>query len=131
MSLLVSDVDVEEFMKQFLIFLAIMHALFKFWMLNFGWTTYHEITLVNLSVPLSISLSVHPSLNFIKIGSLVFSNIVNDESWPWYLVTEKARILKKHLVAQIGPNGPKLGPNWGFLSFPWVWIIIFPWYCIP
>ena len=78
MSSLVSDVDVEEFMKQFLIFLAIMHALFKFWTLNFSWTTYHEITLVNLAVPLSVGLSVHPSLNFIKIGSLVFSNIVND-----------------------------------------------------
>ena len=78
MSSLVSDVDIEEFMKQFLIFLAIMNALFKFWTLNFSWTTYHEITLVNLAVPLSVGLSVYPSLNFIKIGPLVFSNIVND-----------------------------------------------------
>ena len=37
---------------------------------------------------------------------------------------------KQNLVAQIGPNGPKSGPKWGFLLFSWVWIILFPWNCI-
>ena len=52
--------------------------------------------------------SVCPSLRFLKIGSLVFSNIVHDDSWPWYLVADKARFLKKKIggknLGQIGQN---------------------------
>ena len=48
-------------------------------------------------------LSIHPSLNFLKIGSLIFSDILHDDIWLWYLVTDEARFGKK-----IG--GPNLGP---------------------
>ena len=34
-------------------------------------------------------------LNFAKTGSLVFSNIVHNDSWPWYLATDEARLKKK------------------------------------
>ena len=44
----------------------------------------------------SVGPSVHPSLNFLKIESLVFSDIVHDDSWPWYLVTDGARFSKKN-----------------------------------
>ena len=56
------------------------------------------------------------SLNFLKIGSLVFSGIVHDDSWPWHLVTDRARILtkkKKYWQPEFGLNGPKLGPKLG------------------
>ena len=66
----------------------------------------------------SIRLSVRPSLSFLKIGSLVFSDIVHDDSWPWYLVTDGTRFLKKKkLQSKFEPNGPKSGPKLGFLYF--------------
>ena len=34
-----------------------------------------------------------------------FSDIVHDDSWPWYLVTDEARFLKKSFA------GPNLGPS--------------------
>ena len=84
---------------------------------------------VCLSACLSIRLSIRPSLNFAKIGSLVFSNIKHDDSWSWHLVTDKARFLKKKKI-----NCPNLGSTdlnqvqYGFfLPFSWVWIIKFPW----
>ena len=43
----------------------------------------------------SVCLSVCPSLHFLKIGSLVFCDIVHDDSWPWILVTDEARFLRK------------------------------------
>ena len=48
-----------------------------------------------------LCLSVRLSLNFLKIFSR--SNIVHYESLPRYLVTDKARFLKKNF------NGPNLG----------------------
>ena len=67
----------------------------------------YEITLVRRSV----RLSVRPSLSFLKIGSLVFSNIVYYDSWPWYLVTDEARFLKNKIwrpefrpIGQMGQN---------------------------
>ena len=39
-------------------------------------------------------LSVPLSLRFLKIESLIFSDIVHDDSWPWYLVTDGARLMK-------------------------------------
>ena len=74
--------------------------------------------------------SVHPSLTFLKIGSLVFSDIVHYDSWSWYLVTAEARFLKKKKInrqPKFGPSGPKLGPNLGFLPFSQVCFISFPW----
>ena len=48
------------------------------------------------SVSPSVCLSVCPSLSFLLIGSLDFSDIVHYDSWLWYLVPEKARFLKKN-----------------------------------
>ena len=41
--------------------------------------------------------SVCPSLTFLKIGSLVFSDIVHDDSWPWHLVTDEPDFCKKKI----------------------------------
>ena len=49
-----------------------------------------------LSVCPSVYSSVRPLLSFLKIGSLVFSDIIHDDSWPWYLLTDRARFLKKN-----------------------------------
>ena len=81
--------------------LALTFHRFWFWTLNVNRTLSYEITLVCLSV----SLSLCPSLNFPKIGSLVFSDIVHDDSWPWYLVTDKAIFSKKTF------GGPNLDPT--------------------
>ena len=43
----------------------------------------------------SVRPSVSPSLSFVKIGWLVFSGIVHDDSWPWYLETDGAIFKKK------------------------------------
>ena len=87
----------------------------SFWIPDFSRTAFYEITLVRLfvcpSVCLSVCPSVPPSLSFLKIGLLVFSDIVHDDSWPWYLLTDKARFLKKVLRLEFGPNGSKLGQN--------------------
>ena len=60
--------------------------------------------------------SVHLSLNFFKIGSLIFSDVVHDNSWPWYLVTDEARFLKKNVVAGIWAKGAKIGPKTRFFT---------------
>ena len=51
-----------------------------FWTLDVSQTASYKITLVRQSVCLSVRPSVRPSLSFLKIGSLVFSNIVHDDS---------------------------------------------------
>ena len=53
------------------------------WTHDVSRTASNEITLVRLSA--------RPSLRFVKIGSLFFSDIVHDDSWPWYLVPDEAR----------------------------------------
>ena len=53
---------------------------FIFWMLNISQTASYEITLVRLSVCWSVCPSVRLSLSFLKIGSLVFSDIVEYDS---------------------------------------------------
>ena len=58
-------------------------------MLDVSWTASYEITLVRLPV--------YPSLSF-----LVFTYIVHDDSWPWYLVTDKTRFLKKLFGSKFG-----------------------------
>ena len=50
-----------------------------------------------------LRLSVRSS-SFLKIGSLVFSDIVHVDGWPWYLVIDVASFLKKYF------GGPNLGP---------------------
>ena len=100
------------------------------------WTLYLvENVLWNFSFP-SDCLSVHPSvhqsvglsLKFFKIRSLVFSHIVHDDSWPWYLVTDEARFFFKEIGSpNLGQNGPKSSPQLGFLPFCQVWFICFSW----
>ena len=77
-----------------------------------------------LSIRLSVRPSVHPfvcpSLSFLKIGSFVFSDIVHDDSWPWYVRTDEARFLKKKkkkIVAWSWAQRPKSGLKWGFPVF--------------
>ena len=83
------------------------------------------------SVRLSVCLSVRPSLSFLKIGSLVFSDIVQGDSWPWYVVTDEARFAGERLAAQIwAKNRLKSGPKLVFLPFSQVWFISFPWNCM-
>ena len=57
---------------------------------------------------LSVCPSVCSSLTFLKAGSLFFSDIVQDDTWLRYLVTEEDKILKKELADQI-----KSGVKWG------------------
>ena len=95
---------------------------FTFWTLDVTWTVSYELTLVRQWVcPFlcwSVYPSVHPSLSFFKIGSLVFSGIVHDDSWSWHLLTDRATFLKKKTwQAEFGPNGPKLGPKLFFFYF--------------
>ena len=71
-----------------------------------------------LFICLSIHLCISQSLNFLKIRTLVFSDIVDDDSWPWYLVTDKARLLKKRFwCPEFWPNLPKSVPKWVFWDF--------------
>ena len=83
-----------------------------------------EITLVRLA-------SVCPSLSFLKIESLVFSDIVHDDSQPWYLVTDGARFLEKKILAvRIWTKWVKIKTKTSFLPFSQVWFITFPLNCI-
>ena len=56
------------------------------------------------SVCQSICPSLRPLLSYLKIRLLVFSDILHDDSWPWYLVTDEAGFSKK------GFGGPNLDP---------------------
>ena len=69
---------------------------FPLWMLDFSRTVSCKNTLC-----LSVHPSVHPLLNFLKISSLVFSDILLDDRLPLYLVTDQARFLKNIVVAWI------------------------------
>ena len=93
------------------------------WTLDVSRTASYEITLVRLSVC--------PSLSFLIIGSLVFSDMVHHDSCPWYIVNWKARFLKRTKKkgggSKFGPKKrPKLGPKLGFFPFSQVCFIIFP-----
>ena len=103
-----------------------LSLLFISWKLDVNQTMSYEITLVLLFV----RTSVHLSLILLNIWSLVFSDIVHDDSWQRYVVTVKARFFFKELAAQIWPNGPKSDTKWGFLPFYWAWVIRFYWNCI-
>ena len=70
------------------------------------------------SVYPSVCPSVHPSLNCLKIGSLVFSDIVQDDTWPWYLVTDETRFLNKIFGSpNMGPMGLNQAQNEVFHHF--------------
>ena len=82
-----------------------------YWTLDISRTASYETTLARLSV--------RPSLSFLKVGSLLFSDIVHDDSWPWYLVTDKAifKKKKKNWRPGYGANRSKSDPKLGFLPF--------------
>ena len=88
-----------------MIFLVVV---FSIWALNFIRTASYEITLVRLSV--------RPLLCFLKIASLVFSDIVHYDRWPRYPVTDEIRFLKKKLAARIWAKWTKLAPETRFFA---------------
>ena len=95
------------------IFKEFIYSFILFWALEVSRTASYEITVVRLSVcpsvrP-SVRLSVRPSLSFLKIESLVFSDIVHNDSWAWDLLTDGARFLKNNWRPKFGPNGTKSG----------------------
>ena len=106
--------------------------LFYFWTLDVSRTGSYEIALVRLSVCQFVVLSDHPSLSFLKFGSLFFSDILPDDSWPWYLVTYKLELKKKkNLVHRIWAKLAKIGLETSFfLTFSQVWCNSFSWNCI-
>ena len=79
-------------------------------MLDVSSTASYEIALVRLSVcPLSVCLSVRLFVtNLSQDWIIIFSDIVQDDSWLLYLVTEEGKFLKKELADQI-----KSGAKWG------------------
>ena len=79
---------------------------FYFWTLDVSRTasSYETTSVRRLSVCSFVRPLVLPSLTFLKIGSLAFSDIVHDDSW-WHLVTEKTRFKKKKIW------WPKFGPS--------------------
>ena len=81
-------------------------------MLDVSWTASYEITLVRRPV--------YSSLSF-----LVFTYIVHDDSWPWYLVTDKTRFLIKLFGSKFGPNKPNSDPKLGFLPFSHILVYYF------
>ena len=64
----------------------------------------------------SICPSVCPSLSFLKIGSLAFSDIVHNDSWPGYLATDGPRFKKNNLEAWIWAKSAKIGPKTSFFA---------------
>ena len=104
---------------------------FYFWTLDVSRTasSYETTSVRLLSVCSFVRPLVLPSLIFLKIGSLAFSDIVHDDSW-WYLVTEKTRFKqKKNLVAQIWAKRDKIGPEISFWPFSQIHFISFPRNC--
>ena len=71
------------------------------------WDTrrYWDSTLWNHS-PQSVCLS----LSFLIIWYLVFSDIVHDDSWPWYLMTDKTRFY--FFKKRSSPNLGQMVQNW-------------------
>ena len=105
-------------------------CLFSFWTLGISWTAFYEITLVRLYIRSSVYPSVRPSVTkFSQDWIISFFWYAHYDSWPWYLVTDKAR-LKKKWRPQFGPNRLNSAPKLGFLPLAQVWFISFPWYCI-
>ena len=72
---------------------------FPFWALDLSRIASYEVILLRLFVRPSVTKS---SQDWIIV---FFSDLKQDDSWSWYIVTEEARFFKKHFV------GPKLGPT--------------------
>ena len=98
----------------------------RFLTLDFSRTAFYEITLVRLSGPLPVC----SSLSFVKIRSLVFSDIVHDDCWPWYLVSlTKPKFWgkkKKIRAPTLGPRGLNQAQNEVFRHFLELGSLIFP-----
>ena len=62
------------------------------------------------------SLLLMNLLSFLKIRSLVFSDILHDDSWPWYLVTARFLKKKKKMAAQIWTEWENIGPKTRFFA---------------
>ena len=62
-------------------------------------------SLSSICLCLPVCPTVRPFLSFLKMVSLVSSDIVHDNSWPWYLVTDGVRFLKEKKTI----GGPNLG----------------------
>ena len=78
-----------------------MFHLIYFWTLDVNSTASSEITLVRPSVT-----------SFLKILSLVFSDIVHDDSWSW-----RSQIFEKKIGGpNLGQNGPKSDPKLVFFA---------------
>ena len=79
--------------------------------------------------PVKSLSSVRRSLRFLNIGSLVFSDIVHDDSWLWYLVSDEARFLRNIFGGlNLGPTGVNQTQNEVFCHFlefgSWVFLEI-------
>ena len=59
--------------------------------------------------------------NFSQDWIIIFSDILHDDSWPWYLVIDETKFKKKKKW------WPEFGLKWGFSTFSWVWIVHFAW----
>ena len=80
-----------------------------YWTLDVSRTASHKINFIRLAA--------HPSLSFLMIWSLVFPDIVHDESWP------KADFSKQKFCSRVGPETR-------FLPVSQVWFITLPWNCM-
>ena len=65
---------------------------------------------VRSSFRLSVRRFVRPSLSFLTIGSLVFSGIVHNDSWPWSIISNgwRSQIFEKKKKKK-----KNYGLNWG------------------
>ena len=97
-------------------FIHINKPIHKYWTLNISLTASYEIAIVNLFV----RLSVHPSLSFLKIRSLVFF-ILYTKLAGHGLVAYEARFLKKKIdslnLGTMGLNQVQIEVFCHFLEF--------------
>ena len=121
---IVSEVQIQDHcdFRKYCLMIAETLVVTHFWTLNVYWTDYY---LDRMSFRL-------PVTKFSQDWIIFFSDIVHDDSWPWYLVAHEARFLKKkkNWWPKFGPNGPKVDPKLGFSSFSQVWFS-FHWNCLP
>ena len=76
---------------------------------------------VRSSFRLSVRRFVRPSLSFLTIGSLLFSGIVHNDSWPWSIISNgwRSQIFEKKKKKKL--------VILSFLPFFWSCIISFLW----
>ena len=63
--------------------------------------------------------SVYQSVHHLILNQLIFSDIVHDDSWPWYLVKDGTRLLKKKKIGglNLGSSGLHWAQNEVFGNF--------------